>query len=341
MFRPMWMVVSLALVLFSPFAAASGQSGNAPVSGERRTVIVGIVTDKGQLVNGLEKQNFRARLGKQDVPIVSVRYEPVPHRIVLLLDVSSSMDPDREVETWVAEKLLLWTSPWNPVAVLAFSNSIDTEIPFSTDRAAARAEIAKLKCPPQPIKHPPPRMTALLDALDRALEILQPAQPGDAIVLITDGGENRSKLRERQVKKIFGPSGQRIFTVLLWAAENPERRYMQGSEGPYTVASLSEDSGGRLAMIDMKPVHLLFGKNSAKHPEQAESARQAALAPVMVAAREINSFYRLEIELPAPIDKPRGWKLEVIDPATGRGDHHLLVDYPLRLYPIAPKSSDK
>ncbi len=339
--RLIWFAASLALTLgaFSP--TASAQTKPAGSGGERRTVVVSVLTEKGQLVSGLQKENFRATLGGQDVQIISAQYDTSPHRVLLLLDVSGSMYPNRPVESLFAARLLDNTAPGNPVAVLTFSGSIVAQVPFSTDRTAARTEIANLKSMPEPVEHAPLRKNPILDALDRALGVLSPAQPGDSICLISDGLENVSNIRADQAKQNFGPAGVRIFDILFLTqlARGGSVMTIEEFDGTQTLADLARMNGGDTMPVSPKVVHQLFTDWSSRVSPQVISARETFVSSADVFARQMSACYRLEIELPAPMDKPRGWKLEVLDPSTGKPDHKLVLHYPSKLYPL--KSSDK
>jgi VWA domain-containing protein len=328
-------VASLALMLGASFPAAPAQTGPAAAGGERRTVIVSVITEKGQLVNGLAPENFRAALGKQPVKIMSANYDSNPHHVVLLVDVSGSMDNKRRAESLMVENLLNWIGPENPIAVLAFSKVILARVPFSTDRAFLRAGLANLKNETDPAKPVPPRLTALYDAADKAVESLSPPQSGDTICLISDGANNSGKLREGSAKRIFGPSGVRIFSILIPEPMAVRGRTVEEAQGPDVLNDLSVLTGGAMVSIDKEEIDRAFGKWPASQLAEAERERRDSMAPVMSMAREMNAFYRLEIQLPAPFDKPQGLKVEVLDPATGKPDHKLILHYPSKLYPSA------
>jgi hypothetical protein len=52
----------------------------------------------------------------------------------------------------------------------------------------------------------------------------------------------------------------------------------------------------------------------------------------------INGFYRLNVRLPEPVDKPFSWKIELLD-ESGHRDKHLQAIYPQRLAPCQNSSS--
>src|SRR5207302_11329952 len=87
--------------------------------------------------------------------------------------------------------------------------------------------------------------TALYDTILEALKSLEPTQPGDAIYVITDGGENASAEKLTQLEDSLESSGVRLFAFLLggpWLT----------SPGQWSVTdlyALVRESGGSLASV--------------------------------------------------------------------------------------------
>jgi len=57
--------------------------------------------------------------------------------------------------------------------------------------------------------------TALFDALHEALMRFGTPQPGDSILLLTDGGDNSSKLTARKLEREFHAANTRLLTLLV------------------------------------------------------------------------------------------------------------------------------
>jgi von Willebrand factor type A domain len=322
---------SLGLTLAWTLAPASAPSALAQSVGERRTVVVGVLTTKGQLVNGLDSSNFRAQLSGREVSIVSANYDTSPHRVVVLLDWSGSMFGKRTIETMLADNFVAKLNPASPMAIRTFSSTYMDSSPLSTDRAAAHAKLESLGTATAGYE-PPQGKTPLLDALEDARALLNPTQPGDAICIISDGGDNRSKERLSIAREALAASGIRIFALLVYATlPGPPENIM----GPDLLGVLSKVSGGRMVIFNVDNMYWLDPKWSDKNLEKAQRIRDAFLAPIEIIAREINGCYRLEIQLPEKIKKPRKWKLRLVKRATGKPDYNLVLEYPPRLHPAA------
>src|SRR5262249_44495418 len=86
--------------------------------------------------------------------------------------------------------------------------------------------------------------TALYDALHEALSRFHDSQPGDAILLITDGGENSSKLSANKLEREFRDANVRLLTILV-QSPSPLGEYR-----PDWMQQLSQNTAGDSLRID-------------------------------------------------------------------------------------------
>lgn len=204
-------------------------------------------------------------------------------------------------------------------------------------------KIANLKAPTESEKSKSTRRTAIYGALKQALGLLNPTQDGDTICVISDGEENAASVSEPVLRRALSDFRVRVFGLLIYKTTLWRKSMLEEvarDMGAGILQELGDASGGAVAGFDSGDAGLQLGRWVAKHESQIAERRELLLFPAAIIAREIDAFYRLEIELPERIEKPCGWKLEVMDPATGKPDHNLILHYPTRLYP-AQKSSDK
>lgn len=327
-------VLALGLAGGLPALPAGGaQLGSAQDNSLRRTIAMSAHTDEGRPVNGLLPGNLRAKMDGREIKILSCDYDTGPHRVVFLLDVSGSMDKLRLVEQITSGNLLGLLNPSSPVAVVAFSSVVDDRLPFTTMRGTARDVIQNLKYIPIERKGQPKRSTSLFDAIEQAIKMLDPVQAGDSICVFSDGADNTSKLGEYQAKKLFSRSGVRIFCFLI---SGPPRKGLWTSaeaSAPTTFITLTKNTGGLYFKPEWKNLEWTISEFATKYPKTAKEQQEIFLDSVRTIAQSINAFYRVEIQLPEPIDKPRGWKLETYDPNAGKHDPKVILHYPARLYP--------
>ncbi len=308
----------------------------------RRTVVVSVWTQEGRLVNGLTPEFFAARFHGQPVKIESATYDNTPHRVMLVLDTSASMGAYRGAEISMAIYVMALISPSDLLGLLTFGPQVRSRVPLSTDRTPVQEKLKDLQRLPST---PPPGSeftgkTALWDALAEALDEFGMPQPGDTVCLISDGGDNGQHENARAVRRRYASAGVRIFTLGLIPEGLSRHRVPEEVEGPQILIELGHETGGGLIVFDGDAFDALSRFYGSKHQELAEKELALLLAPAGLVARLINGFYRLEIRLPVPVDKPRGWKLWLVDPKTGKSDHLLEIRYPNRLFPVGSPSQN-
>jgi len=297
-----------------------------------RTVPVNVMTSDGNLVWGLHASDFKAQLGRQPAEIVSVTADAGQHRAVIVLDASGSMADKWGASLALAEGLLKWT-PHTAFALITFSDQIRERVGFDKGNDAVRTKLADLE------KFTPGGHTGLLDALHEALVTLNAPQIGDAIYLISDGGDNRSRLTESEIKKELRPRPPRVFGFAPMGPVAARGRTPLEVEGPGFLRALTKESGGDLILYAGQ-LHV----STTRDVNVPLPPKNFLGGVVTFAARafgqEISEFYRLEIKLPAPLEKPRSWKLEVSAPKGTKGRPFIVI-YPEQLMPCEPRGDQE
>ena len=173
--------------------------------------------------------------------ILSVNRDAGPRRIVIALDASGSMRDVWRLELFAAEGLLN-SDRDSSFALLTFSTQIDRRIDFTQDRKKLLKDLAELEVPSN---GNPKGMTALRDGLAAAVDLLQPVQSGDAVFLVSDGGDNASQLKDSPLKDALVRSGVRLF-ALITGEDFRGSRSITNEEigGPEWVRGLVAATGG-------------------------------------------------------------------------------------------------
>lgn len=292
----------------------------------RRTMAVNVHDEEGNRVSGLTPADFRGTFRGQAVRILSVEVDHAPRRIVVLLDISGSMT-DRnkwEVARTMAEDIVLFAPVENSVALIVFAEEVVDRVDFAQGRSAVAEKLtamANTDEPPYQVKG----QTAFFDALQEGISLLDPVRPGDVIYAFTDGGDNRSRSKPREVEKALLSAGVRFFAFIYYDS----RRQSEGFLGPALLDKLIEATGGSWVVFPPP------GSYSSKFSGKQAAAVKAAARQVY---GEMTEFYRLEVELPVEMALPhapqklRGWKLEVVD-ERGKKRKDLTVHYPEKLAP--------
>jgi hypothetical protein len=175
--------------------------------------------------------------------------------------------------------------------------------------------------------------TALFDALARALQLFGSPHVGDAIYLMTDGGENSSHSTESEVETAAANSGVRLYAVFMPVPLESRSRTRAESEGPEVIAHLTARTGGQFVTVPVQPpASGWIGRGSLDISKFPQSDRDALIWASHGFAQAIDQFYRLQLQLPTPLDKPRDLKLEIVD-GSGTREKSLHVIYPQQLVP--------
>jgi Ca-activated chloride channel homolog len=203
-------LVVLALALSASALAAQGQ---AVFRAARELVRVYVtVTDQaGRLVTTLEREAFEIRDGKSQ-PIVAFDNTPTPIRIIVLLDISGSMNGTLPLLQKAADELFVRLRPDDLARVGYFGTRIWLGSPFTSDVAVLRGAVAG--------KGEAARTqgggTAIWGTLISAIELFDAAAPERPVILVLSDGENVDPLGTVSVTHVIDRaqrSGVMIYSV--------------------------------------------------------------------------------------------------------------------------------
>ncbi len=227
-------------------APATGPGALKARSGERIRVDVDLVlvpltvTDPlNRLVTGLDKDNFFLFENNTPQKIKTFSSEDAPVSIGVIMDLSGSMTNKviRSRESIV--QFMKTANPQDEFFVIGFNDRPELLEDFtnSVDDIEARLEMVKAG-----------HRTALLDAIYYGLEKMKQAKyPRKALLIVSDGGDNRSRYTESEVRAAVRESDTQIYSIGIfdpYAATTEERL------GPLLLNDVSEETGGRLFRVD-------------------------------------------------------------------------------------------
>lgn len=176
-------------------------------------------------------EDFRIREDRREQVALAVDLERRPLSLVLAVDISGSMEKSLPSVRQAARRLGERLKPPDRVAVLSFNREVVLASDPSADRGELRRSLAGLHSW---------GFTAVYDAIHEGLEILEHEPDPRAIIVLTDGGDNRSswsiqdvadQAREAHIPLFFichkvDPSG---FADLLEAADETGGRVFRSS----------------------------------------------------------------------------------------------------------------
>ncbi len=164
-----------------------------------------IITDAGgHYIRGLAKDEFVLLVDGRSQRIETFEEVNSALSVVLVVDVSTSMTVKLVKARKAALELLAALKPNDQAAVLTFSSKVVGFTEFATDKSSARAALEKARVDGE---------TALYDATGVALRRLKEASGRRAVVLFTDGEDNRSRMSVDRVIDLARSSEACVFAV--------------------------------------------------------------------------------------------------------------------------------
>ena len=177
------------------------------------------VTDaQGKFVNGLKQTDFSVMEADQPQTLSSFSAEETPFAAAVLLDTSGSMEQRLSLGRSAAIRFLDGLRAEDVAAVYRFDTTVERLQDFSSDRDLA----------PVAFGIHTRGMTVLNDAIVRAADDLaRRSEKRRAIVVLSDGGENRSSASPGKALERALAVGATIYTVNMSSTDGP--RDLQGT----------------------------------------------------------------------------------------------------------------
>jgi hypothetical protein len=212
------------------------------------------------------------------------------------------------------------------IALVIFDEKIVESLDFGSGRRTLAQRIIALASRKKAVPSKS-RRTAIWDSLLKALPVFSARQPGDVVYLISDGGENVSKTRPRQIEDAFLREGTRLFAFLL-VDRSPRGSQLPDEEeqGLSILKELTEVTGGNYVILP--------GIRPLAHPnfDLSEEGRRKLALSAQVLYAEMKEFSRIDVVLPERVDKTRDWSLQL-----NRSSHKKFrLLYPHKLTPCSP-----
>jgi hypothetical protein len=276
----------------------------------RRVVPVNVVGSHGAIFSDLTIDNFEASLHHKPVKIVSVTRDDAPRRIVVALDESGSMHQNWNDSVQVARFLLASMRNDDWMGIVTFSDKIHDDVPLTQERGSLNVELERLRASPE-VK--PKGGTAIWDTLVVISAQFGAPRMGDSIFLVSDGGDNLSDVSESKAEKLLMERGIRLFALLPKAERGGPSPQESGRAASLTEPVVNTGGYG---------LNLLYFPPKTKGDAAVKS--DSVETALRMEIRQIQTFERVEIELPERIQKPQEWKLK----AKGLSDAPTFVAYP-------------
>ena len=220
---PLTVIASMTVMGVAPMYARPAAQQPTFRSSVDLVQVRAVVRDRrGRFVQGLDRGDFEVIDGGRYRPLVDLQFDAnAPLRIALLFDVSGSMSVAAKLReaAGAARQLVAGLRPDDEAAVFAFDTSLRELQPFTSDRAALDRAFEGLRAFGQ---------TSIFDAAaETASRIARDRSRRQAIVIVTDGIDTRSRLSAEEVSAIASATDVPIY---VFAVVSPlDHAGMQGA----------------------------------------------------------------------------------------------------------------
>jgi VWFA-related protein len=233
-----------------------------------------VVDRDGRAITGLQVSDFILRVDGRVVPIRNFASENMPIDILLLLDVSGSMQPHVQRIASAAEQALNVLAEKDRVAIMVFDTSTRVRLPFRSSHGEVTGELNRLLRSERFNRGT--RITSAL--LDAAKYVQREARPDArrAIVILTDD-ETQDEANEGRVESALA----RANAVLSFLQAPYEQPGMGGGRrrGPWGHGGGWPGGGGGIGFPGRGPVILgPGGQGPYGRGDPSHSAGTAAIA---------------------------------------------------------------
>jgi VWFA-related protein len=174
------------------------------------------VTDRnGRAIGGMRESDFTVWENGIERRVTSVAPANEPFNLVLLLDVSGSVEERMDFIRKAARDFLRTTSPQDRISIISFRDDIQVISDFSTDRQMLSRKLDEIDAGGG---------TALYDALGYVLSepLKQLRGERTAIVVMSDGDDNKSFLPFPAILEALSESGALVYPLYVPSGLIPE-----------------------------------------------------------------------------------------------------------------------
>ena len=191
----------------------------------------------GTPITDLHKADFKVFEDGVEQPITNFSFEDAPLSIGLLFDISGSMRNKIKKSMEAAAAFFKTSNPQDEFFLIEFSDRPKLTVPFTSDPDEVYDRIAHTK---------PFGRTSLLNAIHMAMgEMKHARNTRKALVIVSDGGDNRSRHTEREIKNAMLESDVQVYAMGIFDPGDTPKQSAEEQKGPQLLEELADQSGGR------------------------------------------------------------------------------------------------
>ena len=285
-------IVSLQLTGVSQTSSKTqSQAERSPRATNHFVLTVTVINKKGDLVTGLQRDNFRVFLDNEPVNITDFSEADLPLSVGILFDASGSiinMGTPRDFLSAFQQALRTFmgtANKSNEYFLLAFNNSPQLLVDWTSDPNVLTYSLNGLR---------PKGNTALYDACYLAVDKLQHGRYSKRVlILLSDGEDNISHYSLNQLRDALKESDVLIYTV------NFSNGNAAGS--PLVMDELSSITGGMFFYVKGPPLRVKDA-TSVFEVIAGELSHQYAVVIQPQFSGVDNKWHKIKIKVESPLD---------------------------------------
>jgi Ca-activated chloride channel family protein len=222
-------------------------------------------------VINLEKQDFTLYESDKKQVIRYFSTEDAPISVGLILDLSGTMSNKLDIEREAISEFFKNANPQDDYFVITFTDRPQVIADTTQSIGDIQAKLATAN---------PAGYTALLDAVYLGVAKLRKAQyQRRALLIISDGGENASHYKLREIKKLVEEDDIGIYAIGIFDEGMPILRSIEEQFGKHLLTQVTGATGGRTIAVD----------NAARVPEAAAAISRELRSQYVLGYRTSNS----------------------------------------------------
>ena len=200
---------------------------------------VTITDPMNRLVTGLEQDDFFVYENNSLQKVRTFATEDAPVSIGIIMDLSGSMTSKLIRSRDSILQFMKTANPQDEFFVIGFNDRPELIEDFTSSIEDIEARLQTVRSG---------RRTALLDAIYYGMDKMKLAkQERKALLVVSDGGDNRSRYTEGEVKAQVRESDVEIYSIGIF---DPYAPTTEERMGPVLLNDLSEETGGRMFRVD-------------------------------------------------------------------------------------------
>ncbi len=202
---------------------------------------VHVTTPDGFSVTDLTKENFSLAEDNIQQNITHFSKDDAPLSVGIVFDSSGSMRNKMLKSSEAVATFFKTANADDEFFLVEFNERPKLLVPFTPDSDEIYRRAARIK---------PFGRTSLLDAIHLAMVQMKKARNfRKAIVVLSDGGDNRSRFTFSEIKNAMLETDVQLFAMGIFD-ENARRQTAEEQNGPRLLDELAEQTGGRLYSVE-------------------------------------------------------------------------------------------